>query len=192
MKTTKLKYGNTNTFLINNLLFDTDMFGTLDSFFKCIKQNDVSMNEIKYVLCSHYHPDHMGLVSELMKMDVKLVLVQNQKNFVQFSDKIFEKQFGAKYVPVDENKGIVITADESRKFLEQIGIQGQIITTSSHSEDGIALILDDGNCFVGDLEPAQFVDGYENNLALKTDWENIMKCNPKTVYFGHANIIDLV
>lgn len=76
----KLKYGNTNTFFINGLLFDTDMFGTLGTFYKSIKQNNIQMNDIKYVICSHYHPDHMGLVSELMKQGIKLLLIDNQKD----------------------------------------------------------------------------------------------------------------
>ena len=144
MSLIKLKYGNTNTFLINNLLFDTDMFGMLGVFYKSIKQNNIQMNDIKYVVCSHYHPDHMGLVSELMKQGIKLLIIDNQKDYVHFSDAILKKQSGEKYTPIDENKAEIISPQESRMFLQALGISGEIIKTSSHSEDGIALILDDG------------------------------------------------
>ena len=67
----KLKYGNTNTFFIRgtvgNLLVDTDYAGTLPLFYKEIKRQNISLKDITYVLATHYHPDHMGLVSELMK-----------------------------------------------------------------------------------------------------------------------------
>lgn len=184
---TKLKYGNTNTYLINLLLFDAGMFGTIAAFYKCLKHNNIQLHDIKYVLCSHYHPDHMGLVSELMKEGIKLLLLENQKAYIHFSDKIFEKQFGQKYNPIDEKNAVIISAQDSRSFLKKLGINGQIITTSSHSEDGIALILDDGQFFVGDLEPVEFIEGYENNDVLKTDWENIRKLEPAIIYYGHVN-----
>ena len=64
---TRLRYGNTNTFLIRgkegNLLVDTDMAGTLPMFYKAIKQNGIRISDITYVLATHDHPDHMGLVS---------------------------------------------------------------------------------------------------------------------------------
>lgn len=191
MQLNKLKYGNTNTFHINGLLFDTDMAGMLNPFYKCLKQNGLTTSQIKYVLCSHYHPDHMGLVSELTKLGIKLVVLENQKPHLHFSDTIFAKQFGANYSPIDESKALVISFRESRNFLAELGIQGEVIPTTSHSQDGIALILDDGNCFVGDLEPAQFIDGYENNLALQNDWQEIMKHNPKITHYGHSNSQEL-
>ena len=71
----KLKYGNTNTYFIDGLLFGTDMPGTMPQFFKTIKQNEISLTDIHYVLASHYHPDHIGLISELMDMGVRLIIV---------------------------------------------------------------------------------------------------------------------
>jgi len=53
--------------------------------------------------------------------------------------------------------------------------------------DSISLILDDGNCFVGDLEPFEYLDAYEDNSKLKEDWELIMSYNPKTIHYAHAN-----
>lgn len=57
----------------------------------------------------------------------------------------------------------------------------------SHSNDGIAIILDDGNCYVGDLEPIEFIGAYENNQALQVDWKRILRYNPVTIHYGHAN-----
>ncbi|MBQ0098002.1 MAG: MBL fold metallo-hydrolase [Oscillospiraceae bacterium] len=65
----KLKYGNTNTFFIRGdqggLLIDTDYAGTLPAFYKAIKSAGINIADIKYVLATHYHPDHMGLVGQL-------------------------------------------------------------------------------------------------------------------------------
>ena len=184
----KLKYGNTNTFFIRGdqggLLIDTDYAGTLPAFYKAMKNADIRINDIKYVLATHYHPDHMGLVGQLVEQGIELLLVDIQKEAVHFSDKIFEKD-KLEYSKINEADATIITCAESRKFLSSIGISGEIIHTPSHSEDSISLILDDGSCFVGDLEPLEYLEAYDNNEELKNDWDLIMSYNPKTIFFAH-------
>lgn len=68
-----------------------------------------------------------------------------------------------------------------------MGIEGEIISTTSHSNDSISLILDNGICFVGDLEPIEYLDAYEENIALRDDWNRVMSYNPKIIYYAHAN-----
>ena len=46
---------------------------------------------------------------------------------------------------------------------------------------------DNGICFVGDLEPIEYLAAYEQNDKLKHDWELIMRFTPKTIYYAHAN-----
>ena len=184
----KLKYGNTNTFYITGhncgLLLDTDYAGTLHAFYKALKKNGIEAKAISHVLATHYHPDHMGLISELMNQGVKLLLVDVQKDSVHYSDSIFKKD-KLPYTPVDEAFATVITCEESRDFLYKMGISGEIIHTPSHSEDSISLILDNGNCFVGDLEPFEYLEAYEENAPLKSDWEHILSYYPKRVFFAH-------
>ena len=92
----KLKYGNTNTFFVQGssggLLFDTDYAGTLPAFCRAVKQNGIAVKDIGVVLASHYHPDHMGLISELMKQGVKLLVMDVQKGFIHFSDGLFARE----------------------------------------------------------------------------------------------------
>lgn len=187
----KLKYGNTNTFFIRetsgNLLIDTDYAGTMPAFFRVIKENDIKISDITYVLATHYHPDHIGLVSELMKQGVKLLIVDTQCSYVHFADEIFSREKRLNYESINADDAIIVSIEDSRKFLKSIGIDGEIISTTSHSEDSISLILDSGVCLVGDLEPIDYLEAYENNINLKTDWEIIMKYNPKIIYYAHAN-----
>lgn len=183
----KLKYGNTNTYFINGLLIDTDYAGILPAFYKEIKKNNISVADIKYVLATHYHPDHIGIIGELTELGVKPLILEHQLEYVHFSDKIFAREPRLNYKPIDESKAAVISCGESRDFLKSIGIEGEIISTKSHSEDGIAVILDDGNCFVGDLEPFEYIGAYENNAALQADWERILSFAPAVIHYGHAN-----
>lgn len=188
---TKLRYGNTNTFFIRgatgNLLVDTDYAGTLPAFYKSIKEHNIRVCDIDYVLATHYHPDHIGLVSELLKLGVKLLLVDAQRTYVHFSDDIFAREKNLNYQSISCDNAIVISCENSRGVLKSIGIDGEIFVTASHSDDSISLILDSGECFVGDLEPLEYLGGYENNIELKSDWELIMNHSPKVVYYAHAN-----
>ena len=188
---TRLKYGNTNTFFLRgtagNLLVDTDYAGTLPLFYKEIKRQNISLKDITYVFATHYHPDHMGLVSELTKQGVKLLLVDVQKEYVGFSDEIFAREKRLEVEPIRKEGATVITCEESRTFLQRLGIEGEIISTPSHSEDSVTLILDDGICIVGDLEPMEYLGAYEENEKLKLDWEQILNYKPKTIYYAHAN-----
>lgn len=184
-----LKYGNTNTYLIKgesaNLLVDTDWAGTLQSFYLEIKKHNIKISDITHIIATHYHPDHIGLVGELIKMGIKLIIVDSQVSYIHFADKIFAKDKSLKYQPIDEKDAIIIKAAESRNFLKGLGINGEIIKTPSHSEDSISLILGCGDCIVGDLEPFDYISGYGCNVKLLEDWNAIMRFNPKTIHFGH-------
>jgi glyoxylase-like metal-dependent hydrolase (beta-lactamase superfamily II) len=189
LKMIRLRYGNTNTFFIpgNNggLLVDTDYAGTLSAFYKALKNSGLTVKDISRVLATHYHPDHMGLIGELMKQGVKLLLVDVQKDFVHFSDRIFERD-KLPYIPIDETTAVMISCTESRKYLERLGISAEIIHTPSHSDDSISLLLDNGDSFVGDLEPFEYLGAYEENLKLEWDWEHILSFRPKRIFYAHV------
>lgn len=188
---TKLKYGNTNTFFIRGneggLLVDTDYAGTLSSFYRAIKANGIKMSDITYILATHYHPDHIGLVSELMSQNIKLLLIDTQIPYIHFADEIFERDKRLNYKPINIDNATVICLEESRTFLKSIGINGEIVSTPSHSKDSISLILDSGECFVGDLEPIECLEGYEHNESLQNDWDLINSYSPKVINYAHAN-----
>ena len=187
----KLRYGNTNTFYIpgadSGLLVDTDWAGTLPQFFKAIKAAGIERKAITTLLITHYHPDHMGLAGELQQLGVKLLIADIQRPFVHASDEIFARDRRLAYRAVDENAATSFSCAESRAVLKALGIDGEILHTPSHSEDSISLLLDDGSCLVGDLEPLAYLAGYGENPALKSDWEQILLRRPKRILYAHAN-----
>lgn len=188
---TKLRYGNTNTFLIRgakgNVLVDTDYAGALMMFYKSLKANGLTVKDINYVIATHYHPDHIGLISELTGQGVKLIIADSQSGSVHYSDEIFAREPGLRYKPIDESSAVVISADESRSFLKDLGIDGELFYTPSHSEDSISLSLDEGICIVGDLEPYEYLAAYDDNEKLKSDWDKVLSYEPEVIYYAHAN-----
>ena len=190
-----LRYGNTNTYYIEGraggLLVDTDYAGTLPQFFKAIKAAGIGLRESACLLVTHYHPDHSGLAGELQRLGVTLLLVDVQRAHVHFPDAIFAKDRRPAFRPVDESAAAVISCAGSRAFLRGLGINGEILRTPSHSPDSVSLLLDDGTCLVGDLEPQEYLGGYAHNDALEHDWEQILQRRPKRILYGHVNAREL-
>lgn len=188
---TRLRYGNTNTFLIRgtfgNLLVDTDYAGTLQAFYKALKSEGLKVKDITYVIATHYHPDHCGIIGDLTEQGIKLVILDTQVQSVHFSDAIFDREPRLEYKKIDECEAEILHFGDSRGFLRELGIDGEIIPTPSHSADSVSVILDDGTCIVGDLEPYEYLDAYEDNPTLKGDWDNILKRDPKRILYAHAN-----
>lgn len=188
---TKIKYGNTNTFLIKgtkaNILIDTDYAGTLYAFYKAIKDNGIKISDIDYLLATHYHPDHIGIAGDLMEQGVKLIIMESQLPYVHYSDSIFAKEPYLNYKSIDESKGKILSFADASSFLFSIGIKGDIMPAPSHSEDSIIITLDDGTVIAGDLEPYEYLEAYEENDNLKSDWGKLLSLNPKRILYAHAN-----
>ena len=189
-----LKYSTTNTYLIRGrdgyLLLDTGWAGTLPAFYGALGDLKVAAQEIRYVLITHYHPDHMGIAQDITETGAQLVIVDVQKIFVHGSDAIFAKEEKTAFTPVDESRAQVISCAESRAFLKDFGIEGEILHSPGHSDDSISLWLDQGALFVGDLNPL-----YEREMHFGTQidatWERLLAKKPKTVYYGHAKPAEL-
>ncbi len=186
-----LRYGNTNTYFIGGenkgILIDTDWAGTLPAFYKAIKLCNIRIEDIAYVIATHYHPDHIGLISELNELGIKLLLVDVQRDYVHFPDEIFNRDTKLRYTPISENDAAVISCAESRTFLSSLGISGEMIHTPAHSEDSVSILLDEGAAIVGDLPPFDTVEAYNENECLRKCWNDILEHHPKVVYYSHAN-----
>lgn len=185
----KLKYGNTNTYLIKGkekyILFDTDWAGTFERFCQAIKSIGIQIQDIEYLFLSHFHPDHMGIAGQLAELGIKIVVVDIQKDFVHFSDEIFVKEKNKSFIPIDDAKVILISIDESRSFFEKLGIQGEIIETPGHSDDSVSIWLDDGMLLVGDLNPLYELPLHEGTQIADT-WKKLLKMRPNKICYGHA------
>ena len=184
-----LKYGTTNTYLIEGrdgfLLVDTGWVGKLPEFFRALDELHIVAQEISYVLLTHFHPDHIGIAQDIAEIGAQVLIMDVQKEFVHCSDAIFAKERGSSFKPIDESRARVLTCEESRAFLRDFGIEGEILHTPGHSDDSISLWLDQGDLFVGDLNPLYELE-LHRDTQIGTTWEMLLAKKPKKVYYGHA------
>lgn len=65
MKVINLTYKSTNCYLIKSncgwIMIDAGWPDTMPQFLKLLKQKDIHINNIKYFIVTHFHPDHAGL-----------------------------------------------------------------------------------------------------------------------------------
>lgn len=185
----ELKYGNTNTYLVKGndkyILFDTNWAGTFNMFAGAVKDKGIKLQDIEYLFISHFHPDHMGIAGQLSEYGIKVVVCDVQKDYVHSSDEIFVKGKNNDFIPIDDSKVMILELNKSRIFLQNIGIEGEIIYTPGHSDDSVSMCLDDGSLLVGDLNPLYELEMHEGTV-IGQSWAELLKKNPKKVYYGHA------
>ena len=185
----ELHYDNTNTYLIYGtkglLLFDTGWAGTFTKLCKALGEKGMKLQDIDYLVISHFHPDHMGLAGELAGQGITVVVLESQKAYVHTSDHIFERDKSVAYIPLDDGNVKHIKFDGSREFLQELGIAGEMIPTPGHSEDSISLVLDSGDVFVGDLYPLYELEAH-TEPGVQESWKKILDRKPKRIFYGHA------
>ena len=186
---TLLKYSNTNTYLIEGksgaVLFDTGWAGTFPEFCKAIGEAGKKLQDISYIMISHFHPDHMGIAQEIADHGPVIVIADVQKPYIHSADIIFERSSDKDYRPIVDKKVRVITREESRSLFTSIGLAGEIIYTPGHSDDSVSLWLDEGILFVGDLNPLYELELHEGT-EIGRSWHKLLALDPKKVYYGHA------
>lgn len=185
----ELNYSNTNTYLLEGtkgrLLFDTGWAGTFPAFCMCMGNLGIAVQNIDYILISHFHPDHMGIAEDIAELGASIIVMDTQKEYIHFSDEIFAKEKKFNYKPIDDTKIKMVSHFDSRKVLEEIGIEGEVVHTPGHSDDSISLCLDDGSIFVGDLNPLYELELHKGT-QIGESWNKLLARNPKVVYYGHA------
>lgn len=166
-------------------MFDTGWAGTFMKMCKEMGEKNLKLADIKCLLVSHFHPDHMGIAGELALQGVTVVVMESQKNYIHASDYVFERDKRFAYTPVLDDKIKVVSFEDSREFLQELGIEGCVIPTPGHSDDSISLLLDSGDVFVGDLYPLYELDVHDET-DVQESWKKLLAAKPKRIFYGHA------
>jgi glyoxylase-like metal-dependent hydrolase (beta-lactamase superfamily II) len=179
MNIVNVGYDSTNYYLLEikggKLLIDCGWPGTLPKLLAELKRKGISIREIKYLLVTHFHPDHAGITQDLKKLGAKLVLLESQVDFIL-------QNFP--YLAIAQDDNLVLNFEDSRKFLDSIGISGEILPTPGHSNDSVTLILDEGLAFTGDLPPLFMVP--EEDQVTRGSWDKIQRHKISKIFPAHG------
>ena len=172
----------------SRLLVDIGWPGTLGKMLDNLRRMDVPLGEIRYALATHYHIDHAGLAEELKRAGVPLLVLDVQVDAIPAMKTWTKPQ--DHYVEITTHDNLVISCDESRALLAEIGIPGEIVHTPGHSDDSVSLLLDDGAAFTGDLTHPAYV-GEGDAQIVQASWQRLRERGATRVYPAHGPVWSL-
>jgi glyoxylase-like metal-dependent hydrolase (beta-lactamase superfamily II) len=185
-------YRSTNYWVVSagtsRLLVDLGWPGSMGQMRARLESMDVPMQQIRYGMATHYHMDHAGLGQELKLAGVPLLVADVQVAAVPAMKRWMKPRDG--YVEIEPDDNVVVRLSESRVFLEDLGIEGQILHTPGHSDDSVSLLLDSGAAFTGDLtHPAMVAPG--ESEAVSASWQLLRRHGAVRIHPGHGPVWDL-
>ena len=189
MNIVNVGYDSTNYYVLGparaQLLVDVGWPGTLPKLLAVLKRKGIALQDIRYLLVTHYHPDHAGLAQEVKAAGVRLIVLEQQLPAVPVL-KTYMKPANH-YVDITLHDTLPLTVDASRAFLQSIGIAGEIIGTPGHSDDSVTLVLDEGVAFTGDLTSPALADESTGN-AIRCSWDKLRALRVSMIYPGHGPV----
>lgn len=186
MEILTLTHKHTNSFLIQGdngcIMYDAGWADSFSVFMEQIKKHGKKLSDIKYLVVSHFHPDHAGLVQILNDYGVKFLLHEQQEGAYNWLNSFFSRKPSKSFKPIVG--GLKITTKESRQILKNIGINGEIISTLGHSEDGVSLIIDGKCAFTGDLPRLEYA---LNDPLTQESYRKILALGVSVIYPAHGS-----
>jgi glyoxylase-like metal-dependent hydrolase (beta-lactamase superfamily II) len=170
------------------IMVDSGYPGSLKVFKKILKGYKIKFPQIKYLLITHFHPDHAGLVQILLDYGIQLLLHESQKEYIEKINNYFVSFFNKKYKPVilENNDRIsLLNTEESINIFNAHKFTGKIISTPGHTDDSITFIIDD-IAFTGDLPNYNGMELYKSKI-ISGNWKEIIESNVKEIYPGHGD-----
>jgi len=181
-------YRSTNFWVVSagrsRLLIDLGWPGRAAALFANLDRMGVPLSEIRYGLATHYHIDHAGAAQDLKLRGVPLLVMEEQVYAIPLMKQWIKPADG--YTEITTHDNVVIATSDSRAFLAEMGIAGEILRTPGHSDDSVSLVLDMGCAFTGDLTLERMVSKEDPEVVARS-WQMLRDRGVTTIYPGHGN-----
>jgi hydroxyacylglutathione hydrolase len=198
---------------MGTIMVDGGPPGKRDDFVKAIRKIPMKPEEIKLIVITHGHPDHIGSAKDIKKLTgARIAMHQLDKQCLETGDwktthnteaangsawGSFMTKLGRLASPFVSNvpsTDVELIIKDDGLPLKDYGIPGQIVYTPGHTMGSISVLLDSGEAFVGDLAmnrlPFRRSPGLpilaDNIEKVKESWRHLIELGAMTVYPGHG------
>ncbi len=210
-----IKTGITNNYLLCNekkecILIDA---GTPNSCGKITKRIDSFLNhhyKLLLIVITHEHYDHFGSLRCVKDYyDCKILSSKYSSKIIENGEFVSVKGFNkwgkflifvSKFINDFNLNSCSIDIKIDREYpLNKFGFKGKVLSTPGHTEGSLSVVMDNGDCFVGDLlmngppltiGPSLSIFGYSRE-EIKRSVEELINCGCKNFYPSHGNVITL-
>ena len=179
----------------------------LREFTKAIEEISIKPEDIKLIIMTHGHWDHIGSAKEIKEFTgAKIAMHEQEKEWLEKGLKpmppgvtlwgsIF-KGIMAMFMPLVKipTTNVDLVLGDAGLPLDEYGIPGKVIHTPGHSPGSVSVLLDTGDAFVGDMAmnkfPLRFGPGMpifaEDMARLKESWNLLLDAGAKIIYPAHG------
>jgi len=184
--------------------FLVDVGNNINKLLQIINSHGLNFEDLKLVIITHFHSDHVGALKELKeKTNCKVLIHSRDKDSLEkgygeikggtiFIAKIME--FLANNILKGINSFKAVKPDiviEDTYDLKDYGINARIECTPGHTEGSISVIINNEKAIVGDvlfnIMPHTIISLYSNDRSqLLQSCEGLLKSKYNTYYLGHG------
>jgi len=188
------------------ILVDTGQKGGTAKVKKALTDLGEEITDIDLIIITHVHYDHVGSLAQIKKESSAEVMVHETEAALLRSGScgfpkgtmVFSKALScmANRLMDDSFETVEPEIEIDESFdLEEFGLEGEVVHTPGHTEGSLTVILDDGNCIVGDtlfnVLPRSVYPPFANNESrLEESWRKISEYDCRRYYPGHGRVIN--
>jgi glyoxylase-like metal-dependent hydrolase (beta-lactamase superfamily II) len=210
IKIDRIVAGVTSCYLVRHegaILIDAGNSNQEKKFERAMDRLGVRSDEIRLILATHGHADHIGSAKALRDITGAPIAIHEadrewlEKGIIEAppgasrwgrvmaSGFLYAESF-FRFQPVEAD--IIFEDDEFS--LEEFGIAGNVFHTPGHSPGSVSVVLETNDAFVGDQAmnglPFRFRPGLpilaDDIEEVKESWRKMLKMELKNIYPGHG------